>query len=387
MKFNISHTLFRYLSKNFIRSFIIVFICLFFITSILEAIEVIRKLPHGDLPCSHVTLIQLISMQAIASIASFFPFVVFISAVVFFTIMNNKLELTTIRTMGISIAQIVKVLTFSTLILGVFYITVFDTISAFSIEEIKKIERKIFQNKDNDEKITVTNTGLWFKDIRENNMSFIIHAKSFGSSSNNLTNISFFEFDKNLNFKRSIYAKKATIVNKNWIIENSTSVDTSGVAIDSVKLQIPTNLSLQSINRMTTNPRSISFWKLSKYVSMLEKVGLSTIRYRMQWYIQISSIIQMIALIMLASIFCIAYNPRDTKIYALKVAIVLTIAFPIHFINNVFIAFGINETINIFVSTFVIPIFSIITLLIFILDSKRKPTPVRLLRIPLQPSE
>lgn len=355
MKLSFSNILFKYLAKNFIFSFLIVFICFFFITSLLEGMEIVRRISYGY-TANHTIIFKLIFLKTVSTISLFFPFVLFISAILFYLIINNKMELTSIRGFGVSNKKIAQGLGLLTLSIGIFYIAIFDTISALSVEKVKQIESIVFHKHDSgDSGITITNSGLWFRDVSESN-SYIICAKSFSQSSNSLTHIRFFQFDSDMQFEKSIYSKEAKIVDEGqWVIEDSVIIDSEGNKTENDIVKIPTKLSLKNINRMTTDPRSIAFWNITQYVTMLEKVGLSTLRYRMQLYIQISSIIQMIAFVFLASIFCISYNNRDLKRYSCKVASAIIIAFPIHFTNNVLIAFGANETLSPVLATLFLP--------------------------------
>jgi lipopolysaccharide export LptBFGC system permease protein LptF len=99
---------------------------------------------------------------------------------------------------------------------------------------------------------------------------------------------------------------------------------------------------------------------------MLNKTGLSSIKHKIYWLSKISSIVQMFTLIMLATVFCINYNSRNIKRYVEKIALLLGMAFPMHFFDNVLIAFGENGIIPTDFSMFVIPIFTVIASCIFL---------------------
>ena len=152
-----------------------------------------------------------------------------------------------------------------------------------------------------------------------------------------------------------------------WDIKNAKAIDLAGNEKNINDFRIPTLLSFSGISKMTTDPKSISFWSISKYISMLEKVGLSSTRYKVHFFFQLSSILQMMSLVLLASVFCIRYNNRNTRQYALKIGTVLLLAFPVHFINNILMALGSSGNISIFNSAFTMPIVTIIICYIAIL--------------------
>lgn len=271
--------------------------------------------------------------------------------------MNSRLELTAANVSGISAMQIVTCIIFVVSTIGISYLTAVDSFSAFSVNKIRNIEAKI-NNKTNDD-LTITNSGIWFKD-KDGDKSYIIYVKSFSPDFSSVINARFFQFDRNLNFISSAYTKKATIRNGFWEVLDAKTIDTYGIEKLVSNIKIPTQLTFSGINNMTMNPKSISFWNISKYISMLEKVGLSSIRYKVQFFFQLSSILQMIALVLLASVFCINYNNRNTKQYAIKIAIVLTLAFPIHFLNNILMALGSAGTLNVLAAAFILPLLTIV---------------------------
>lgn len=366
MKFNFSHILFKYLIRNFISAFLAVFICFFFITSLLEGMELIRRASYGYVIPNGI-IFKLTILKTISTISLFFPFMIFISTILFYLIINHKLELTVIRGFGVSNQKIAQCLSFVAIVIGILYIVIFDTISALSISQIKQIENTAFHKVENNEPgITITNSGLWFKDVSANN-SYIIYAKSFSQTSNFLLYVRFFEFDENLNFKKSIHSTKAQIQDGKWIINNAIEIDSDGNRIVKDIIEIKTDLSLKNINRMTTDPKSISVWNISRYVNMLEKLGLSTLKYKIQLYTQLSSIIQILAFVLLATICCISYNIRNIKRYSFKIATALMLAFPIHFVNNVLIAFGNNAALPPTIATFFLPALSVVCFASYIL--------------------
>lgn len=364
----------KYLMKHFIKSFILVFLCFFTIISILETMEIARRISSSyndnNHSISYIYVVGLVFFKSITTISSFFPFASFMGSIVFYISLNTRMELISMRVLGIETKYILKNLVIIVLGLGIFYITAFDNLSAFSSKQIKKIESKIFNknndNKDDNENLVVTNSGLWLRDTNSKN-NYIIYAKSFKLSSNTLENVRFFEFDKENNLKNSIYSKKAIISNhKEWIIENPVIINFEGSSESKNKIFIETSLSIKNIDRMTLNPKSMSFWDITKYIKTLDQIGLSTIRYKMQWFSQISSILQMIALLLLSTLFCLNYNNRNTKPYTIKIIGVILIAFPTHFINSLLIALGSNETISITSSTMILPLISSFILFMFV---------------------
>jgi LPS export ABC transporter permease LptG len=326
-------------------------------TAMLEYMEIVRRFATHHITVPYKFIIELTILNSAVTIASFFPFTAFLGTILFFTTTHGRMELMIIKCVGVSVRQLVRYLLCSALMMGGVYITILDQISAFSVNKINSIESKITKKTQIEEKIAVTNKGVWFRDAWQTK-SYIIYAKSFLNSQKKLLNVRFFEFDEQNNFKNSIYSDSAEISDTSWQLANAKIIGVDGSERTISLFKTPTNLSFGNIDKMTTNPKSISFWSMAKYVDMLEKVGLSSTKHKINWFARLSSLIQIIALILLASIFCVNYDVRNTKKYALKVAILIAIAFPIHFANNIMIALGENGRLTIWFAAFSVPIFT-----------------------------
>ncbi|MDR3030987.1 MAG: LptF/LptG family permease [Holosporales bacterium] len=366
MRFNPSHILFRYIVFTYLKCFGIVILGFFAITSMLEYLELVRKFAAGG-GTSHKIILELMAFNSISTISSFFPFIAFVGTILFFSIMHAKLEITVIKVLGVSIWNIVKSLSLGGLIIGFAYLTIFDSVLIFSVNRIKTINSRI-NNGISSCNVTIINRGVWFRDIYADS-SYIVHAKSFLANSDALLNVRFFQFNINSNFQKSIYSDIAFIKNRNWNLKDAKIIDLSGNEKRVNNLLIPTTLSLKEINKIIASPKSISVWNMSKYISIIDKVGLSSTKYKVHLFYQISSIFQTIALILLASVFCTNYNIRNPRRYNFKAAIALSISFPIYFLNNILIALGETGDIPIIVAVILTPV--LITIICSWLLSKK----------------
>lgn len=341
------------------------FFCFILIVSILESMEVVRRYFSNTINISTYQIIKLTILRSISSICSFFPFVVFLGSVVFYSVMHSKLELTAVKVVGFSTQNILKSLFIGVTIIGTLYISIWDGISAYSIRKVERLDQRLKQSsRNNDKSLTVTNSGIWFRDTYDSS-SYIVSAKIFDSKTSYLYNVRLFEFGKNNDLKRSIHAEKATVKNGTWILDSCDIVTSEGIESKEVSKSLLTGLSFSGINKMVARPDSVSFWSIGRYVKMLDKVGLSTTKYQMHRFSRLSSILQMFSFAALVTAFCIRYNHRNIKSYMLKVAILISMAFPIHFFTNVLNAFGESGTLPISIAIFAIPSFVLLVGLIF----------------------
>ena len=349
------------------KSFVISITTLFFIVAFIEGVEIMRRIVEldGKILC----FLYVVLLKSTITISSFFPFIAFLAAIMCIVVLNNRLELIVMRCLGISVYQIAFILSTCAIFLGILYLTIFNYTTTYAVREIKILEPKITTTQQNVDHYAVTKTGLWFKDTNNEN-DFIIHSRSLNEKKQTLHNANFFVFDKNMSFLYSIYSVDVKIENDYWIIKNAILITTDNRAKHIKSLYIPTSLSIAKINNMMLNPKSIYLWQISKYISILDKIGLSTTRYKIQLFSQIASVIQILAFIILATVLCVVKQPRCTNKYYMKVGIAIILAFPIHFVNSMLIAYGINESLSAFTSTIIFPSSILLYLLYFMRKQK-----------------
>lgn len=345
----------KYIIKNFLQSFFSVFVCFFLVVAILEFMEIVRKYIPAGVTIATPTMIKLIVYRSFITVSSFFSFIVLIGGIMFFSVMHNKLELTVMKAVGVSTKNIFTALLSGVAILAMLYITILDTISTHAIKTTKDIDAQLKQQiRPIDKSLTLTNSGIWFKDTNQNN-SYIISIKSFDKQNSYAYNIRIFEFDTKNILKRSIHSQMAIIKQGKWSLSNCRIFDINGKEQYQKIMNLPVNLSFSKITKMVMLPESVSFWSIGKYSNMLDKVGLSALKYKVHWYSKLSSIAQMFSFLVLVIAFCINYNSRDPKTYALKIAILLIFTFPIYFFSNILIAFGETGAMPLWLASFIIP--------------------------------
>ena len=327
--------------------------------------DVVRQYYSGGYHPSFSLILRITVCRALLNISSFFPFISLLSTIVFCITMHNKQELTIIKGVGISPYKLLSFIFVAVAILSVAYITIFDTVSVYSYRYLKTTNTNLKYGAQLDENLTITNKGIWFRDIFEKN-SYIISARGFNPTGKSLFNVRVHKLDEHGDLDSIIVAKNATIADGNWKIKDCKVITKDGDGVIKDEYKLPTRLSYKKIERMVTDPKGVSFWNIRKYIKMIKDVGLSSIYYQLHWFSRISAILQVFAFAAIATAFCINKNAKDNRAYVKKTAFLLIIAFPIYFINNVIVAHGANGTLPLPIATLALPIFILISGILFI---------------------
>lgn len=360
-------TLTKYIVKTFVKSFVLVFFCFYIIISLLELMDTVRQYFSGGYAPSVAQIIKITLCRATVTICTFFSFLALFATVVFYTTMHNRLEINIMKGAGLSPYKILRMLFIAVSALSVFYISIFDTLSVYSYrtQDIKIATQQIAKQQSASEHLSVTNKGVWFRD-RCDTKSYIIYAKNFDRTITALNELRIFEFDEKGNFINTILARSAFIRDKVWQIQNCKIITHNGDTITKDIHTLPTKLSYKTINKMVADPHSISFWNIKKFANVLDNVGLSSKHYHMHWFSRISTILQMFAFVAIASAFCVGHNHRSRKPYVQKVSVLIAFAFPLHFLNNIILAYGENGTMPLPISAFLMPLVVLISGILFL---------------------
>ena len=144
-----------------------------------------------------------------------FPFIFLISTQFFFIELINKSELEIFKVNGLNNFKIIKVLFFTSFVLGVLITILFYNFSS----KLKFIYLDLKNNYSSDNKYLAVSTenGLWIKD-EINNKIYISNASIIDNEF--LYDVTISEFDKNFDLIQIIKSKKVDISLKKWVVFN-----------------------------------------------------------------------------------------------------------------------------------------------------------------------
>ena len=194
----------KYLSKEFIKIIIntsIIFFSLGFIMNLFEEINFFK-----DLDVSIYVPIMLTFLFVPSLLNNFFPFVILISGIWFFLKMKKTHELTAINISGMSNFSIIIIPSFVSIIIGIFFITALNPITSLLVKKYESIKGNY--EVDQDYLAAITENGIWIKEKDQQRNNII---RSSNLESNNLAQVTIYEFNKDNDFVRRIEAESANI--------------------------------------------------------------------------------------------------------------------------------------------------------------------------------
>ena len=259
----------NYLIKLFLKKIILlsgIFLSLIFILSIFEEISYFKDL---DVNISFPFL--LTALNTPSTLFEIFPFIFLISSQLFFLELIEKNELEFLKVHGLNNIKIIKILSSTSILLGIFLIIIFYQISS----QLKFLYFDLKNNYSKDDKYlaVVTENGLWIKD-EINEKKYVVNASKING--NYLENVSIAEFDINFNLVRMIESKKVDVSNKNWNIQKPIISKNNSTDIFQNNISISTHFDLKKINSMFRNLSSLNIFDLKKLEEDYKDLGYST---------------------------------------------------------------------------------------------------------------
>lgn len=330
-----------YLVRVFINNFLmisLVFICLSFFLNIFEEIKFFENLEVSFFIPIILTLLNVPTI-----FFELMPFIFLISAIFFFIYISDRNELSILKNNGIDNLKIVIILSLTSIVLGLFVISIYYTISSNLKNTYLNYKNK--HSSENEYLAVVNENGLWLKEDFGGYIN-IINAKTF--KNNILKNITITKLDTKYQTIETIISKKANIQNKKWQMENVKIINPSDKEKNYTKYDFGSNFNGEIVSNLFSNLNSLNILQLHNQMKNYENIGYSTTDikhhlnkiYTLPLYFVLMTIIG--CLLMLRMKFL------NSKFFMLVIGVFISVL--IYYLNFFLSLFGLNETLPIEIS-------------------------------------
>jgi len=348
----------KYLIKKFLVKFSKITLIFLSISIILGMLDEINFFKDIDVNFYYPYFITLLNVPI--TLFEIFPFIFLLTTqFLLFDIFKND-ELSLLKTNGLNNMNIIKILFFLAILIGVINVGVYYNIASQLKFHYSNIKNSL--SNDNKYLAIATNSGLWIKDEIEEK-KIIVKAKKIENQF--LIEAVINEFNKEFDLIRTIKSKRIDINKFDWIIYNpSISVDNI-TKNDYEKLNYLTSFNSEKINSLFSNVSTLSLSKLFNVKKDYEKLGYSSDEIKLH-LLKLGTTPIFYGLITLFSAIVVFSFPQNKSIIFYAIVGIL-ISVIIYYINYIFISLGVNGKIpisfSIFFPIFFISILSIIGLI------------------------
>ena len=329
--------IYNYLIFNYLKiivNFILVFMVLGIVLNLFEEIEFFKNL---DVNISLPVFLTLLFVPN--TIIKLIPFIVFFSSMWYFVSLNNKKEILTLKTFGVSNLKIIMSLSLTAFLFGTFIVLAINPITSVMVKSYENIKSN--HSSYIDHLVSINKNGVW---IKENNINErrIINAKKI--INNNLIEATILVLNqKNLIIKR-IESESINISSNEWKLKKVTiyeeKKDDAGVfdVVLKDKLVLKSMYNADKIYSAYKNLDTISFWELITEYEKLKDRGYPQKYLNEKINIFISLPFFLLLMVILASILTMHQRAKTQNVYYIFVSILVCVV--VFYFKDLSIALG-----------------------------------------------
>ena len=335
----------KYLIKQSICCFLFVLGVICAIIMMFDVIEILRK-TSGRYDASISFIVQYVLAKLPETVDKVLPFIVMVSTMITFWRLSKMNEFVVIRAAGVSIWGVLVPVLLSAFVIGVFWITLLNPLSAKMFELKETLSYRLKTN--NKSAFLFSNKGLWIREGIGDGDVAIINAERLNLKDDVLWlhDISVIEIDKKSQIKRRIEGFVATLEGDYLNIRDVRIYKSGSKAEILNNLKYKTEVNIQRIKDNFIDPEAISFWNLPDTIEFYRSSGFSVHRYKIRYLGLIALPFFLMAMVLVAGIFSLKASQRQGGVF-LMVVLGIATGFSVYFLSQVISAFGVNAYIPI----------------------------------------
>ncbi len=341
--------IFRYLLKEHLFSFLIVFIFSSLLFFSIDLIELIRRGASKEIDFSILIKLAIFHLPSLFPII--LPTVFLLSSMNTYMKLNKNNELSVLRGSGFSIWMLILPAIVNTLIISFVYLFFFNPVFAYMNIKFKNYENTYFKGTSG--LYSLSSTGLWLKE-KTSNHEYVINAQNYSSQLKTLKNVIIFKFQDNRFLERIDVEKVEMINDEKWILNNGVKLEINQIPKSFDKYTLDINLSVDKIEQNFRPPETISIWALNKYIKDIESSGFSVKKLEIYKNYVYSYPLILIAMVLLGCLLSIRKERVKKNIFKILIGIIVGVLY--HFISDLIKTLGMTGNLNVFFAVWTSPI-------------------------------
>ncbi|WP_112662972.1 LPS export ABC transporter permease LptG [Microvirga flavescens] len=287
-------TLGSYFSRQFLKTIFLVFGTVFALVYTLDFVELMRR--AGDAEGATAGMMATLALFRTPAVAEqVMPFAILFGSMAALLQLSRKLELVVARAAGISAWQFLQPGLFVALALGVLSITVYNPVSAHLKQRASNMEAKIFTKASQ-----IGGKGIWIRQKSKDGQA-IIRADSAVGETATIRGVTVFTFDDHGTFEQRIEAREATLHEGYWELKDARSLTEHDPPQSFKRFVIASNLVPSQVRQTFIAPDSVPFWDLRDSITRMDRAGLDSTRYRLQYDVLLARPLLFIAMVFVAA--------------------------------------------------------------------------------------
>ncbi len=300
----------RYILRECLTGLAMVLGILLLAIVMIDVVEQLRTV-GGDVQLSILSALQLSLMKLPQIVEQTLPFALLVAAMMAYTRLNRRSELSIIRASGISAWRFLTPVILLALVLGIFTMMVLNPFAARLSASFEMTRDRLLN--EGRPTLAVSDTGIWLRQGDETNQ-IVIHAKRVAEGGVNLEDVKMIQEERlyangrptnDYAFARRIDAERAILREGFWQLEGVVENVPNQPPDRRDNLAIPTTLDAATLLDKFASPNTIGFWQLPKFVQQTQAAGLDASRYKMRLNSLIALPALFVAMALIGAVVCL----------------------------------------------------------------------------------
>jgi lipopolysaccharide export system permease protein len=339
MKAYISPTLAVYIGSRFLAWVFGVSLLLSAVVLLGDSIELLRRTSNKpDVGFGLVLLMALFKLPATAQ--EVMPFGLLGATLGCLAQLSRSSELIIVRTAGASIWQVLMPALLLGLAIGLIRVGALDPMAAAASERYTRMEQRYIDDS-MDPMVSASRTGLWLRQVTATD-SYVLNARSMSASKPEFNGVTLLNFDSADRFVERIDAASAELKDSAWVLKDVQIIAPNKPPQRAAAATVPAKLTFDQLLESFSSARTLSFWKLPGFISVLEASGLPSRAHRLKFQRLLATPLLFVGIILLATSFALRL-PRFGGL-PLAIGAGAMAGFLLYFLSSLAVALGLNSS-------------------------------------------
>ena len=274
----------RYIIKTFLKMFILVFLVMYAVFSLVQYIDRSNEIQKNDV--DPTIIIDFFKYQAPETVQWIIPISTLMATMITFGILSKYLEVTAFKSSGISIYRMSVPVIFMAVVMSVLSFANQDFVVPKTSDDLARVKAII----EDGPVQSFDPNNRWI--LAENKQGYYYFRK-YDDSTVTLNELDVYQYELNQNFlKKRIYCQRATWDGQAWISDNGWEITYRGVGSTSRAIPDGTPLPIPEdpvyFGQELRPADQMSYSELEGYVDNLKEYGLSTTSEEFELYWKLS---------------------------------------------------------------------------------------------------
>ncbi len=290
-------TLGWYISRRFMITVAVIFLSCLMLIFLVDFIDLLRRGSSVD-EASVFRLAELAIFRVPSRSEQVLPFAVLIATIATYLGLSSKSELVVARSVGLSVWQFLMPSLISAFLIGVIAITLFNPFSAYLKEQFLRMEAEVFGG--SSMVFSSSGSGVWLRQDGIDGQT-VFHARHAVDKGTELRNLTIFAFNHDGAYVERLESESAILRNNYWELSDVWILSGDREPQHHDSYSVSTYLTATQVQESFSDPETVSFWDLPKFVELASRAGLSATGYQMQYQQLLARPFYLCAMVLIAA--------------------------------------------------------------------------------------